>query len=167
MRWWPRRGWTARTWPTCWRRMPPPAWCAACATSPPSATRPTRLARDFPHITLIVNHTGLPSDRSAAGLEAWREALTRVAQQPNTAVKISGIGTPGTPWSVQHNRRVVNDAIAIFGVERCMFASNFPVDRLCGDFATIMGGFMAIVSDFTDADQRRLFHDNAVRFYRL
>jgi predicted TIM-barrel fold metal-dependent hydrolase len=68
---------------------------------------------------------------------------------------------------VEHNRRVVNDAIDIFGPERCMFASNFPVDRLGGDYHTIMSGFMEIVADRPLAQQRMLFHDNAVRYYRL
>ena len=48
-----------------------------------------------------------------------------------------------------------------------MFASNFPVDGLCADFDTIFAGFKTIVGDFSAADQRRLFHDNAVRIYRL
>ena len=65
------------------------------------------------------------------------------------------------------NRGVVLDAIRVFGVDRCMFASNFPVDRLCAEFATIMHGFITIVSDFSHADRRKLFHDNAVRYYRL
>ncbi len=61
----------------------------------------------------------------------------------------------------------MRDAIAIFGVERCMFASNFPVDGLCATFDAIFAGFKAIVADLDLAEQRRLFHDNAVRIYRL
>jgi len=61
----------------------------------------------------------------------------------------------------------VLDTIRIFGVVRCMFASNFPVDSLCADFDTIVTGFKTIVQGFAGADQRRLFHDNAVRIYRL
>ena len=125
------------------------------------------LVRDFPTTTLIVNHTGLPADRSPAGLAAWRGYLETIAREPNTALKISGIGCPGQAWTVDANRGVVLDAIRVFGVDRCMFASNFPVDRLCADFATIMHGFMTIVSDLSAADRRKLFHDNAVRYYRL
>ncbi len=126
-----------------------------------------RLARDFPDTTLIVNHTGLPADRSAAGLAAWRRALESVAALPNVAIKISGIGIPGVAWSVRRNAAVVLDAIRIFGAERCMFASNFPVDRLCGDLGTIFRGFMAITAELPEAQRRMLFHDNAVRYYRL
>jgi predicted TIM-barrel fold metal-dependent hydrolase len=62
---------------------------------------------------------------------------------------------------------VVLRTIELFGVGRAMFASNFPVDGLVASFDTIYEGFKAIVRDFPLADQRRLFHDNAVRFYRL
>ncbi len=48
-----------------------------------------------------------------------------------------------------------------------MFASNYPVDRLAGTFGTIYGGFLASVADLSAADQRKLFHDNAVHIYRL
>jgi predicted TIM-barrel fold metal-dependent hydrolase len=61
----------------------------------------------------------------------------------------------------------VRDAIAIFGVERCMFASNFPVDSLCADFATIFSGFKEIVAHFSRFERLQLFHHNAVRIYRL
>jgi predicted TIM-barrel fold metal-dependent hydrolase len=125
------------------------------------------LARDFPATPIVINHTGLPSDRSTEGLAAWRQALARVAEASNTALKISGLGRCGQPWTVEANGPIVRDALAIFGVARCMFASNYPVDRLAGPFATIFAGFRAIVADRPAVEQRKLFHDNAVRIYRL
>ena len=125
------------------------------------------LARDFPKTRIILNHTGLPADRSAEALAGWRRALARLAACVNAAVKISGLGQPGRPWTVEANGAIVRDTIRIFGVERCMFASNFPVDGLCASFDTVYSGFRTIVRDLPEADQRRLFHDNAVRIYRL
>jgi predicted TIM-barrel fold metal-dependent hydrolase len=125
------------------------------------------LAADFPGIQIIINHTGLPSDRSEEGLASWRAALERVARQPNVAIKISGLGRPGLPWSVEANEPIVRDVIAIFGVDRCMFASNFPVDSLVGGFAQIMRGFGEAVSDLPDEDRGKLFRTNAERFYRI
>jgi predicted TIM-barrel fold metal-dependent hydrolase len=61
----------------------------------------------------------------------------------------------------------VLDAIGIFGVDRCLFASNFPVDSLVGSFDTIYSGFEAIVADQPPAVRARLFHDNAMRIYRI
>jgi predicted TIM-barrel fold metal-dependent hydrolase len=125
-----------------------------------------RLAQDFPDTLIILNHTGLPSDRSDAGVNAWRAAMAVFAEQPNTAVKISGLGVPGQDWTVDRNRGVVVETIALFGVERCMFASNFPVDRICGGFASIFNGFKKIVTGFKPLDQAALFHNNAERIYR-
>jgi len=125
------------------------------------------LARDFPATQIIVNHTALPSDRSPDALAAWRRALELAAARPNIALKVSGIGRPGLPWTVEANAPVIRDAIAIFGTDRAMFASNFPVDGLAGDFDTIFSGFLAATADRSEAERDNLFHDNAVRIYRL
>lgn len=126
-----------------------------------------RLAADFPDTTIILNHTGLPSDRTEAGLRGWHQAMARLAREPNVAVKISGIGQPGVPWTADGNRRVVLETIELFGIERCMLASNFPVDGLCADFRTIYDGFDRITAELSRDERRRLFHDNAVAYYRL
>ena len=85
----------------------------------------------------------------------------------SVALKISGIGTPGRPWTVAANRAIVGDAIAIFGAARCLFASNFPVDGLIADYRTIFAGFREITAGLPAAEIAGLFHDNAVRIYRL
>jgi predicted TIM-barrel fold metal-dependent hydrolase len=82
-------------------------------------------------------------------------------------VKISGIGMPGQKWTADLNRGVVLTTIELFGPQRCMFASNFPVDGLCGSFDEIFSGFRTIVRDFSAAEQRALFHDNAIRLYGM
>jgi predicted TIM-barrel fold metal-dependent hydrolase len=125
------------------------------------------LARAYPDTQIILNHTGLPADRSPQGIEGWKRAMTALAQCPNVAVKISGIGVPGKAWSADNNRNIVLTVIDLFGASRAMFASNFPVDSLCGSFSEIFGGFRAIVSDFSATDQRKLFCDNAIRIYAM
>ena len=124
------------------------------------------LARDIPDTTIILNHTGLPTDRSPDGLVAWRAHMERFAAVPNTAVKISGICVQGEAWTAELNREVVLRTIELFGVDRTMFASNFPVDKLVAEFFAIYSGFMNIVADFSYDDRLKLFHDNAVRYYR-
>jgi predicted TIM-barrel fold metal-dependent hydrolase len=125
------------------------------------------LARDFPDTPIIINHTGLPADRSAEGLAAWRAAMAQVAECSNVAVKISGIGVPGQAWTADANREVVMTTIDLFGVERCLFASNFPVDGLCASFDEIFDGFDAITRGFSHDERQQLFHDNAVRIYAI
>jgi predicted TIM-barrel fold metal-dependent hydrolase len=125
------------------------------------------LCRAFPDTPLVLNHAGLPADRSAEGLEGWKRALRTLATCPNAAIKISGLGVPGKRWSAALNRDVVLSAIEIFGVERSMFASNFPVDGLCASFDEIYLGFREIVGSLSALEQRALFHDNAVRLYDM
>jgi predicted TIM-barrel fold metal-dependent hydrolase len=126
-----------------------------------------QLAGDFPGARIILNHTGLPADRSREGIAVWKQALRGLADHPNAAIKISGLGVPGQAWTAQSNREVVLAAIEIFGVGRAMFASNFPVDGLCASFDAIAGGMRQIVRDFSAAEQCALFHDNAIRIYDM
>lgn len=125
------------------------------------------LARDFPETRIILNHTGLPADRSEAGLAAWHAAMARLAECENVSVKISGLGVRGRPWTVADNRWIVREAVAMFGPSRSMFASNFPVDSLCGSFDAIYSGFKAIVADLPPADQQQLFFGTALATYRI
>lgn len=125
------------------------------------------LARSFADTRLIVNHAGLPSDRSAEALKAWYCAMSVLAQCPNVSVKISGIGMPGQKWTAQANRKIVLGLIELFGVARCMFASNFPVDGLCAGFNDIFHGFEAIVADFSADEQDALFRRNAIAIYDM
>ena len=117
-----------------------------------------RLARDFPDAVIVLNHAGLPSDGALPG---WKAALSELAACPNTAIKISGLG------NVQRKRDVVLTAIELFGTARAMFASNFPVDGLRHSFSQIFSEFESITRAFPDTQRRALFHDNAVRIYRM
>lgn len=126
-----------------------------------------RLAADFPEVAIVLNHTGLPADRSPDGIAGWRAAMAALACCPNVVVKISGLGVRGVPWTVAANRDIVRTTIDLFGVERCLFASNFPVDGLCATFDTIYRGFDSIVGDFTAGERQALFAGNARRVYAL
>jgi predicted TIM-barrel fold metal-dependent hydrolase len=124
------------------------------------------LARDFPDTLIILNHSGLPSDRSSDGLKAWHKAVARFVEFPNVRGKISGLGQPDRPWTVADNRWIVQELVAMFGAERAMFASNFPVDGLCGSFDDIFNGFKEITAGLSRGKQRKLFHDTARETYR-
>lgn len=126
-----------------------------------------RVAADFPGTRIVINHAGMPSDRSEEGLRAWRTALAGMAAHPNVAIKISGIGEAGGQWRPDANRRVVLDVIELFGVDRCMFGSNYPVDSLCASYQSIFENFSAFVADFSAQERARLFVENARRIYRI
>lgn len=125
------------------------------------------LAAAFPETQIVINHAGMPSDRGREGISAWREAMRAAAAMPNIAVKISGLGDPRLPWSAEALRPIVLDTLELFGTERCMFATNYPVDRLVAGFDTIISGFKAIVARLPRAAQEALFAGNARRIYRF
>ena len=125
------------------------------------------LARAYPGILIILNHAGMPLDRDAEGLDLWRHGMWELATVPNIVAKISGLGTVDWKWTVESIRQFVLQTIEAFGVSRCMFASNFPVDKLYSDFDTLYGAFHKITESFSADERRMLFHDNAARYYRL
>jgi predicted TIM-barrel fold metal-dependent hydrolase len=125
------------------------------------------VARQFPSTPIMLNHTGFPWDRSEAGLAAWRAAMETLAREPNVHVKISEFGLKDAPWEYQSNRRVVLDAISIFGVGRCVFASNFPVAGLRIGYDELVRSVRRMVAHLPTADQERFFWRNAAAFYRL
>ena len=125
------------------------------------------LARAFPDIQNIINHVGSPIDRDEASMERWRTGMENLASAPNVAVKISDLCAYDPDWTVDSYRPIVLSLIDWFGVDRCMFASDFPVAGLHGEFDAHYNAFKKIVKDFTADEQRKLFHDTAARLYRL
>ena len=125
------------------------------------------VAAQFPNIPMVLNHTGFPWDRSAEGLAAWRAAMGIIARQPNMHLKISEFGLRDQVWDYNSNRAVVRDALAIFGVRRCMFATNFPVAGLRISYDNVVRAVARMVSDLPAADREALFWRNAARFYRI
>ena len=118
-----------------------------------------RLARQFPETVIVVNHAGLPS----TDLTAWRAAMALLAACTNVRVKISGLGNLDFPA----RREVTLALIELFGTQRALFASNYPVDSLRDSYEAIYATFDEITRDFSQAERDALFHDNAMRIYRI
>ena len=127
-----------------------------------------RLANDFPDTTIILNHTGLPAERCFEGLAGWHQNMAKLAECANVYVKVSGIGLKGIPWTVQNNGWIISETLSMFGPDRIMFASNFPVDSVCATFEEIFHGFMTVcaMKGYTYAEQRKMFYENCKRVYR-
>jgi predicted TIM-barrel fold metal-dependent hydrolase len=125
------------------------------------------VAKQFPGIPIILNHTGLPLDRSDEGLSAWREGMEALADAPNVYVKLSELGLRGGRWDPVSNRRVLRDALSIFGSERAVFASNLPVSGLSARFETLFTGVLDAVSELDQAAVENVFANNARAFYRM
>ncbi|MGI4800729.1 MAG: amidohydrolase family protein [Janthinobacterium lividum] len=125
------------------------------------------VARRYPDLPIVLNHTGYPWHRDPASLERWRRGLGALAGCENVCCKISGLCVEGQPWTLAANQPLILDAIALFGFHRCMFASNFPVDGLKGSWDYIFSAFRQAVAHFPIDQQRDMFANNAARFYRI
>jgi predicted TIM-barrel fold metal-dependent hydrolase len=125
------------------------------------------VARAFPDTRIILNHTGFPWDRSEEGLSAWRRGMEVLARESNVWIKVSEFGLKDRAWDYAENRRIVLDAIAIFGIERAVFASNFPVASLRIGYDALVRAVSRILADGSADDRDRFFWKNAAAFYRL
>ncbi|MGF1616505.1 MAG: amidohydrolase family protein [Acidimicrobiia bacterium] len=125
------------------------------------------LVARHPQTPVILNHAGLPLDRTPEAMTQWREGMKLLASLPNMSVKLSGFAMMDQGWTIERIRPVVMQSIELFGVERCMFASNFPVDGLYADYDALFGAYREIVAAFTTVERSSLFADNADRIYRL
>jgi len=126
-----------------------------------------QLASRFPDIQIILNHGGSPVDREPEDMQRWRSGLKRLAAVPNIAVKISDLVAYDHHWTVESLRPVVLACIEAFGTDRAVFASDFPVAKLHATYNQVFDAFKTIVSDFSPAEQWKLFYGNAERLYRL
>ncbi len=125
------------------------------------------LACDFPDITIIINHAGLPATREAGVLAKWRPAMARVAACPNVYMKISGLGVKGEAWTPEQQAPVVHALIEDFGIKRCLFASNHPVDAVVVTLDDLWSGFKTLTQHLTPHERLALFCDNALALYDL
>ncbi len=125
------------------------------------------VARAFPETRIVLNHTGFPWRRDDVGLALWRQGMQALAAAPNVHVKISCLCLPDGAWTLEGNRPIVLETIEMFGVERCMFASNYPVDGLRASYDLIYDSFKTIVAAFPHHEQDLLFSKNAMSFYRI
>lgn len=122
----------------------------------------------LPGIPVIINHCGLPLDRTPDGIAAWRVGMEALAALPNTAVKVSELGLPRNRWDRVSNEEVVAETVAIFGYGRSMFASNLPVATLTApSFGEVVDTVLAGVPHATPQQLDRLFSGTAADYYRI
>ena len=126
-----------------------------------------RLAADFPQTTFVLQHAGMLEDLSPAGRNTWGEGIKRLAQQPNIVSKLSGLGTFIHRNDADHIAAVVQSTIEIFGADRCLFGSNFPIEKLWTDYTDLVSVHRKAISHLPDSAQTAILSGNAARIYRL
>ncbi len=125
------------------------------------------LVKAFPNVRMILVHAGMLTDRTPQAIEQWRAALMTLAACPNLHVKLSGLGMYSNGISYPQARQVIRDVIQIFGIERAVYGSNFPLEKLHASYTDFLAIYRKVLSEYTEAEQRAVLHDNAVKFYRL
>ncbi len=125
------------------------------------------LADSAPKVTFILQHAGMIEDLSPAGWDEWRKAMRLLASRPNVVSKLSALGTFIHKNDPAHIAAVVHETIEIFGSERCLFGSNFPVEKLWTQYADLIGAYRKAIEPLGEAVARAAFHDTAARVYQI
>lgn len=123
-----------------------------------------RVLEAVPELPVALCHAGSPHDRSKEGLRFWARELRALSRLPQVTCKLSGLGMFDHGWTVERIRPIVEEVLAQFGPERVMFGSNFPVDKLTSDYATLVAAYEELVPREA---WPAVFHDTAARFYRF
>jgi len=126
-----------------------------------------RLARDFPQATFVLLHAGMLEDRSPDGWTRWRAGMRALAAAPNVHVKLSGLGTFARACSVDLWSPVIRETVDLFGPARCMFGSNFPIEKLWTSYAEVVRVTTECLAGLSAGVRRAVLHDTAARVYRL
>jgi predicted TIM-barrel fold metal-dependent hydrolase len=125
------------------------------------------LAKSFPDTVFVLEHAGMLQDMSADGLRLWREGMHALADCRNVHVKLSGLGTFVHACREELMRFIINETVAAFGADRCLFGSNFPIEKLWIDYATLYLTFRKAIASLSDSEQAAILHDTAARLYRI
>jgi predicted TIM-barrel fold metal-dependent hydrolase len=144
------------------------------------------LARAVPELTVVVDHCGGPlgvgpfAGRRAEGYAAWRDAVLPLAELPNVAMKLGGLAMEVTGFDFHHRplpptsddlaaawRPYIEPLIEAFGATRCLFESNFPVDKGMVGYGVLWNAFKRLAAGASADERAALFADTATRIYRL
>jgi len=126
-----------------------------------------KLVRQFPQMTFVLLHAGMLVDFSPDTLNAWRIGLQALADCPNVCTKLSALSTFARRCDLDIWQPTVHETLSMFGPERCMFGSNFPVEKLWTSYAHLVDVMHQCLRDFPSSTQKAVWHDTATRVYRL
>jgi predicted TIM-barrel fold metal-dependent hydrolase len=125
------------------------------------------LAEDCPKVSFVLQHAGMLEDLSLAGRAEWRAGMVRLAACPNVVSKLSGLGTFLHKNDPAHIAEVMRETVGIFGAKRCLFGSNFPIEKLWTTYGALVDAFRNAAGSLPEADQQAVLHDTAMRVYRI
>ena len=125
------------------------------------------LAEACPEVTFVLQHAGMLEDLSEDGRTVWREGMKRLAERPNVVAKLSGLGTFLQRNDPGHIAGVVAETVQLFGAGRCLFGSNFPIEKLWTRYRDLISAYQAATAGFSQVQRDAIFTGTATRIYRL
>jgi predicted TIM-barrel fold metal-dependent hydrolase len=157
------------------------AWCYH-----PQLPQLIELAKKFPNTSIILNHFGGPlgigsfSNKEDETYNFWEKQIIELAKCDNVVAKLGGIAMEinGFEWHkndsapsgsdlINRTKRYYDKTLELFGINRCMFESNFPVDKISCSYVNLWNGFKELTKDYSKSERAKLFHDNAAETYKL
>ncbi|MCU0819657.1 MAG: amidohydrolase family protein [Beijerinckiaceae bacterium] len=130
-------------------------------------TGAAELAAACPEVTFVLQHAGMLEDLSEAGIAQWRAGMRLLANQPNVVSKLSGLGTFLRRNDPTHIAFIARETVAMFGANRCLFGSNFPIEKLWTTYAELIAVHRAAVAWLSEAEQAQIFAGTARQTYKL
>ena len=125
------------------------------------------LAAACPEVTFVLQHAGMPEDLSPEGRAEWRTGMEELASRPNVYSKLSAFGTFIHRNDTAHIARIFRETVEIFGAARCLFGSNFPIEKLWTSYRVLLDAFLAASAPLDDESRKAIFEGTSVRVYRL
>ncbi|MEO5883924.1 MAG: amidohydrolase family protein, partial [Candidatus Limnocylindrales bacterium] len=136
----------------------------------PGPLRDARIsAESAPDTRFVVGNTGMPLERGASYFAHWRSEMAVLAVLPNVHVKVSGLGMADHRWTIASIRPYVLACLDLFGTERTMFGSNWPVDVVYSSYLATIDAYRVLVAEagLTRDEQASVLATNAEAFYRI
>ena len=125
------------------------------------------IAERHPRLQLVIDHTGSPGGRGRDYISDWRRGMATAAGAGNVWCKLSGLGMTDHDWSTDSIRPLIEYCIETFGVERCFFGTNWPVDSLFSSYEEIVVAYAEITAGLNESDRAGLHSGNAETLYRI
>ena len=132
----------------------------------PQMAAAAALAARTPAVTFVLQHCGMPEDWTPGGRAAWRAGMARLAERPNVVVKLSALGTFVHRLDEALIAEIVGETHALFGADRCLFGSNFPIEKLWTSYTALVATYRRVLAAYPVYDQRQMLRDTAIRVYR-
>ena len=157
------------------------AWCYH-----PQLPQLIELAKKFPNTSIILNHFGGPLgvgsffNKEDETYNFWEKQIIELSKCENVVAKLGGIAMEinGFDWHknnsapsgselINRTKRYYDKTLNLFGIDRCMFESNFPVDKISCSYVNLWNGFKELTKGYSQNERAKLFHDNASKTYKL